>query len=369
MEPKFPQAAGLARSQTVFGLYNFRKVPDLLAKGHLPLSAVPEYDIDLEVEPGKISRSRRHVLQIREAGANGQDIHLEMATLREALKGWRFPLHFIDFETARPALPFHRGRCPHDLLLFQFSHHVLEANGSLRHASQCLVSNPGVPPSVAVVRALKAALSGDDGTVVHWWDHEKTVLKEIREQIESGDESDKTELVSFIDTLVDEPGRLADLGRLVSTTAFFPGTGGSSSIKKVLPVVLARSNALRQRYGAPVYGTAAMPSLNFAAPWAWLQEIEDKVRDPYELLDPMLSDPAVRLAVGQGEDDETGRQSFIANGGAAMVAYGMLQDPALPPSERLKLETQLKRYCELDTLAMVMVYQAIMDWLAGSAAP
>jgi len=36
-----------------------------------------------------------------------------------------------------------------------------------------------------------------------------------------------------------------------------------------------------------------------------------------------------------------------------------LQQPELTPSERVRLTEELLRYCELDTLAMVMVYQAL----------
>jgi hypothetical protein len=47
-----------------------------------------------------------------------------------------------------------------------------------------------------------------------------------------------------------------------------------------------------------------------------------------------------------------------------MIAYAQMQDPAMPAAERGRLETQLRRYCELDTLAMVMVYEALKEWVA-----
>jgi len=46
-----------------------------------------------------------------------------------------------------------------------------------------------------------------------------------------------------------------------------------------------------------------------------------------------------------------------------MVAYGKLQSPDLSGGARRELEAQLRRYCELDTLAMVMVYEALADWI------
>jgi hypothetical protein len=53
----------------------------------------------------------------------------------------------------------------------------------------------------------------------------------------------------------------------------------------------------------------------------------------------------------------------LAQGGAATTAYGRLQFGDMPPQERERINTALLRYCELDTLAMVMIYQAWKDWL------
>jgi len=45
-------------------------------------------------------------------------------------QGWTYPLHLIDFETAAVAIPFHAGRRPYEQVAFQFSHHVMEADGT-----------------------------------------------------------------------------------------------------------------------------------------------------------------------------------------------------------------------------------------------
>lgn len=365
MEAHFHRKITQPRSETVFGLTNHRKVDRFLSSNVLLMSEIDEHELDVKEETGKISTTKRHLLQVQEARGEGDPIFLERESLAGEMAKWRFPLHFIDFETSRPALPFHLGKKPSDLLLFQFSHHILEADGRLRHANECLIAEPGTPPSMSVLRALRDALSGNSGTVVHWWDHEKTVLNELKKQALDGAEADRESLLDFIDSMVDErAGRLADLGRLVSKTGFFHGTNGRSSIKKVLPAILGRSDFLRKRYGQPVYGTAEMPSLNFPAGWIWLRDANGQVVDPYKLLDPIFLDPELNAAIEQGEDEDTGDERFIANGGGAIVAYAELQRPQLSEEERERLELQLKRYCELDTLAMVMVYEAIRDWIA-----
>jgi hypothetical protein len=371
MEASFGKPGHVARSATALALYNHRGTDALLASGRLLLTEFGEDDIEIKREPGKISGSHRNLLQLLEARHDLVERHLEAQTLRAELGAVRFPLHFIDFETSRPVLPFHRGGAPYELVLFQFSHHEMDRQGSLRHATQCLMSDAGVQPSIAVVRKLREALGGDNGTVIHWWDHEKTVLNEVRGYVDASREVDRQALLAFIDSLTGTagaPGRLLDLGRLVLRTAFFAGTEGRSSIKKVLPAVLAQSPYLRDRYSRPIYGTPAMASLNYGAGQRWWIEKDGRVVDPYELLDPMFEDQSLNVLVAAGEDETTGSQEFIANGGAAMVAYGELQRPALSPDEREKLRQQLARYCELDTLAMVMVYEAIREWIDQAAA-
>ena len=53
----------------------------------------------------------------------------------------------------------------------------------------------------------------------------------------------------------------------------------------------------------------------------------------------------------------------VGEGGAAMIAYAKLQYYELPDSEREAIRSALLRYCELDTLAMVMLYEYWIDIL------
>ena len=50
----------------------------------------------------------------------------------------------------------------------------------------------------------------------------------------------------------------------------------------------------------------------------------------------------------------------IKEGGAAMTAYGKLQFTDISKQERKEIVKGLLRYCELDTLAMAMIYE---HWL------
>jgi hypothetical protein len=365
MEVHTAKPTKTARRDTVFGLYRLGSaaVDRLLASEPIALAELPESVLAPQaVSHDAITSDQRRHLQWAEAHDPSMEPFVLRAPLQAELRGWHWPLHFIDFETTRPALPYHAGRTPYDQVLFQFSHHVLDREGRLHHRTQAIEATPGVAPSVPVLRALHAALGETPGTVIHWWTHERTVLSDIRRQILEDKPADQVALCAFIDSLLGTdaaPGRLADLGKLVSRTVFYPGTGGSSSIKKVLPAALRHSAWLRGHYASPVYGTAAMPSHNFKD-WRWVIDRDGQPLDPYALLAPLFADPVLAGAVERAETDEDGANgAFVANGGAAIVAYDRLQRPDLAASEREQIQTQLLRYCELDTLAMVMVYQSL----------
>ena len=53
----------------------------------------------------------------------------------------------------------------------------------------------------------------------------------------------------------------------------------------------------------------------------------------------------------------------LNDGGGAMTAYGRLQYEDMSDYERKAIEKALLKYCELDTMAMVMIYEAWREML------
>ena len=53
----------------------------------------------------------------------------------------------------------------------------------------------------------------------------------------------------------------------------------------------------------------------------------------------------------------------LSDGGAVLAAYGRMQFSEMTDDEKQKIEKALLRYCELDTLAMVMIYEAWQNML------
>ena len=295
--------------------------------------------------------------------------YLDTDGLRKEMSNWVFPLHMIDFETTAVALPFYAKMHPYEQVAFQFSHHVIEKDGAgykIRHAGQYINTERGKFPNFEFVRTLKKELEHDAGTIFRYATHENSILNAIRNQLIVSDEVDKKELVAFIETITHRKegpdvivGRrdMVDLCDIVQRYFYHPSMKGSNSIKAVLPAVLNASTFLQEKYSHPIYGSE-IPSLNIPAnsPVAWISRAADgTVENPYKKL-PSVSEYLPEGLIRDKNDEESDALDIdVNNGGAALTAYSMLQFCGREMVEPLK--RALLRYCELDTMAMVFVWE------------
>jgi hypothetical protein len=344
---------------TVLDLWNFRQKDRLISDNRVRLSAVTEDDLGALSDQEDLTVADRQWMQVSGIPADEDrgGFWIAEGVMRRAMASWRYPYHFIDFETSAVALPFHGGMRPYEQVAFQFSHHVMHADGRVVHQTEFLNAKAGAFPNFEFIRALHHALSGDQGTVFMWSPHENTILKKISDQLQSRNDApaDVQVLREFALSLTRTGERaMVDLCALAKVAYFHKDTKGSSSIKKVLPAVLSSSPQLRQFYGQPVYGDPhVMPSLNYQN-FVWCPtDATGQIPDPYELLRD-LGAQLLGEEVRPGEDPD---DLAISEGGAAATAYARLQFETLSPESRQRLESALLRYCELDTLAMVMVVQ------------
>ena len=306
--------------------------------------------------------------------ANMKDgVYLDVPALRDEMSRWRFPLHMIDFETSAVALPFYAGMRPYEEVAFQFSHHVIELTDDggyrVRHAGQFINAEKGRFPNFDFVRELKRQLEGDDGSVFRYSNHENTILNAIREQLLMSDEPDRAELTAFIETLTHRkekpaggkpvtfagPRDMIDLCEVVKRFYYHPSMKGSNSIKAVLPAILNSSAFIQSRYARPVYGSE-IESLNHPSdrPIAWIVRDDDgTVLNPYKLLPPVSGYFPEGCAAGLAAAEES--LDEVNNGGAALSAYGLLQFSEGAKAEAL--QKALLTYCELDTMAMVFIWE------------
>ncbi|CAN5680595.1 hypothetical protein BH11BAC1_BH11BAC1_16510 [soil metagenome] len=328
------------------------------------LHAVEEMDIipakSKATSPGLTPHERR-MEQIRRDISRTSESYFDAAGLKREMDSWVFPLHMIDFETSAVAVPFFKGLRPYQGVAFQFSHHIIDKDWNVAHKTQYLSFESGTFPNFELVRQLKTALSQDQGSVFRYHNHENTYLRMIYHQLPSHPESpaDKDELMAFIDEITREkitkhvgPRDMIDLYQLVLQYYYSPAAKGSNSLKQILPAIIGDSEYLRQRYGIPgIYGRGKkIPSLNFNE-HVWITP--ETNYNPYKTL-PKVFDQYERETLDLLVKD----MEELADGGTAMTAYNYLQYSEIPVEQRQRIKDSLLRYCELDTLAMVMVVEA-----------
>lgn len=138
-----------------------------------------------------------------------------------ALAAIALPAHFVDFETFAPAVPVYPGTRPFEQVPFQWSDHVLAADGSLVH-HEFLHYEAG-DPRRAFATTFLAATEGA-GALVAYSSFESDVLLALAE-----------ELPDLAPGLLDRERRIVDLLPIVRDHCYHPDLRGSFSIKTVLP--------------------------------------------------------------------------------------------------------------------------------------
>ena len=340
---------------------HFTKGIKLFENNTFFMDALTIDDIGYKEETGRLSNTERAWLQIEKEVKNDKSIYVDKVGLKEEISNWIYPLHFIDFETCTAALPFNKGRRPYEQIAFQFSHHIFHKNGQIEHADEYISNRAGYFPNFDFVRELKKALEKDDGTIFRFHNHENTILNVIYNQLQESEEKDKEVLSDFIKGISHSTGKSAskwtgnrdmvDLWVIAKNFYFNPLTKGSNSLKDLLPSALNKSTYLQDKYSKSL-NDLSITSKNFSGNHVWLEIHEGKVINPYKKLPPVF-DNWTEEEIEKSISDITN----INEGGAALTAYGKLQYTDMSETEVSELTTALLKYCELDTLAMVMLYE------------
>ncbi|TPH15866.1 DUF2779 domain-containing protein [Litorilituus lipolyticus] len=351
--------------KTVLDIWNFRGADKCIEQGVIKLIDVePEHIGEVETKNAALAPKERQWLQVEKEQNNDKSIYFDAESMQSEMGSWTFPLHFIDFETSAVAIPFYKGMSPYEGIAFQFSHHIVNADGHVEHAGEFLNTAKGEFPNFEFVRALKSQLENDQGTIFMYSSHENSYLNMIYRQLNDSNELDKEKLCEFIKTITRSTHSskenwhgercMVDMLELVKKYYYDPATNGSNSIKYVLPAILNSSQYLQDKYSKPIYGsnvsTGSINSLNFKDK-VWIEVDEQgKVKDPYKHLPKMFTDISNHDVELLSEGDE------LNNGGLALTAYARLQFTHMSDYEREELEKALLCYCETDTWAMVLLY-------------
>ncbi|MCG9875386.1 MAG: DUF2779 domain-containing protein [Leptospiraceae bacterium] len=349
----------------VFDLWNYRSSNKNIEDGSYFIEDLSEQDFEYDPSESTLSTKHRQWLQVKKVIDNDPTPYLDIQGLQEAMDSFKYPLHFIDFETSAVAIPFFKGMRPYEGIAFQYSHHVITSEGEIKHAGQYLNSTVGEFPNFHFVRSLKKELEQDDGTIFRYATHENSYLNVIYLQLEQSQETDRLELMEWIKTITKSTGTslvewtgerlMVDLCDMVKKYYYHPLTNGSNSIKNVLPAILNESEYLKRKYNLPIYGNQ-IKSLNFLKK-VWIEYELDgiTIKNPYKLLPKVFENiPIDKLTEDFLLDSSI---SEVSDGGGALTAYGMIQFTEGFIEVNDALRSALLKYCELDSLAMVMIWE------------
>jgi len=232
-----------------------------------------------------LKKSTQNYLSAKAAGKRA----VEQNKLSAFLSEISYPIYYFDYETSKSLLPPWDGTRPHQQVPFQYSLHILrEPDGELEHCEYLHrdLSNP----MLGVIESLRENV-GDEGSILVWYEpFEKKRNSEMAEIY--------PEAANFLNSIND---RIIDLmmpfsQNIVRDPAFM----GSSSIKKVLPVLV--------------------PDLS------------------YESLD-------------------------IQEGETAALKWKKVTFGETTEAEKAKVYADLIEYCKLDTLAMVEIHKQLKNLL------
>jgi len=143
---------------------------------------------------------------------------------KKILEALPYPRYYLDFETIGPAVPIWAGTRPYAAVPIQWSCHIEEEGGAIRHEEFLDLS--GEPPMRALAEKMIECL-GESGPVLMYTSYEKGVINGLIAMFPDLEEP-LTKIVN----------RLYDLHPIVKTHYYHQKMLGSWSIKAVLPAMV-----------------------------------------------------------------------------------------------------------------------------------
>jgi len=199
----------------VMTLYSGKKLgEDLMSQGILDISNIPDY----------IKLNEKQQIQ-KECVICGQP-HIDTNEIKSFLKGLKYPLYFMDFETFATAIPVYDGTSPYQNIPFQFSLHVITKPGAMVEHYEYLAEGKD-DPRPAFLAELMQDIGPKGSILVYYAAFEKSRLKELAGAF--------PEYQVWVESI---NGRIVDLNVPFKDFSYYhPQQMGSSSLKHVLPVL------------------------------------------------------------------------------------------------------------------------------------
>ena len=203
----------------VMTLYSGKKLgEDLMAQGILDISNIPE-DIKLNDKQ-----------QIQKDCVICGQPHIDSSEIKNFLKGLKYPLYFMDFETFATGVPIYDGTSSYQNIPFQFSLHVITKPGAMVEHYEYLAEGKD-DPRPAFLAQLKQDIGPKGSVLVYYAAFEKSRLKELAKSF--------PEYHEWVNIISD---RIVDLNVPFRDFSYYhPQQMGSSSLKHVLPALTSLS--------------------------------------------------------------------------------------------------------------------------------
>ncbi|MGK2962575.1 MAG: DUF2779 domain-containing protein [Gemmatimonadaceae bacterium] len=295
----------------------------LVRAGKASLFDIPDGDlVKVDGTTGPVAERQRRQISCARTG----EIWIG-PELGQRVSAVTYPLHFVDFEASRLALPYHAGMRPYGLVAFQWSCHTVAAPGAAPvHREWLNAENRW--PNEEFARTLRAAI-GDSGSVLTWSGFEATTLEKVAGELPQFGVDDP-ELVAWLADV--KARRIVDLHQWAQRDFHHPGTLGRTSIKPTLDAIWRCDETMRAEFEG------------------WTGMRADPNADPYASLPPI---------------EINGAMQDVVEGTGAIRAYEamMYGVERNDPVAKAQWRELLLQYCKLDTLSMVLVFE---HWRRGT---
>jgi hypothetical protein len=238
--------------------------------------------------------------QIQRRLANSGETHIDKQGIENFMNNLQYPVYYLDFETINPILPKFNGMKPYQRIPFQYSLHVQEEEGGeCEHVS--FLAEGTSDPRLKFLQSLEDNLGEAGSILVYNQGFEKGVLREGVEAFPEFGEWYNENI---------EP-RVMDLWDVFRNFYFYDqGQKGSASIKYVLPAVIGRDENGKLNLPEGIIGYENMTDVKKG----------DQASYEYE------------------------RVTF---------------DMSVFKEDKQKIRDALEKYCELDTLAEVLIVEKL----------
>lgn len=152
------------------------------------------------------------------------EIYFDSRSSAQALKAYKLPAYFLDFETIQFAVPIWKGTHPYQQIPFQFSLHRLSRTGKLK--AKAFLDLSGKDPSRDFAENLIEVCESTGPIYVYNASFEGSRISELASRFRK-----------LSPALLAIRERLVDLHPITQANYYHPSQQGSWSIKAVLPAV------------------------------------------------------------------------------------------------------------------------------------